>query len=156
LQLSKEITREYLSRFLLFKNCQEIADMIGVSRLTVHRWKDGLGSPRSSLLPDFDVAFDRLLDWIEDQGFPSVAEALDFDRPAPEGRPMMRASRVEGWLVDRLTDKKPSQCTYSKIEKDAKKAGITRAQLYRTSVKLGVVKELTGFGINRASRWSLP
>lgn len=156
MQLSKEITNEYLGRFMLFKNPQEIADMIGVTRASVHRWITGEGTPRSDFLPALNVAFDSLLDWIDGQGFKEVSEALDFDRPVLKGQPRMKSSRVEGWLVERLKVKKSQKRTYEKISEDATKVGITRGQLYRASVQLGVHKDLKGFGINRESVWSLP
>lgn len=156
MQLSKEITRQYLSRMLLFKNVQEISEMMGVKRTTVARWVDGQGTPRESLLPDIERAFDLLLDWIEGQGFEKVAEVLDFERPEIQGAIRMKPSRVEGWLYQRLHDKKSRRRTYDLILKDAMKTGITRSQLYRASLKLGVYKELRGMGINRESVWSLP
>lgn len=153
----KDITREYLRRFRLFKNDNQIADMIGVSRLSVVRWGDGESVPQMSKLPDIDKAFERLLGMLDEGGFEEVANVIDFDRALVKGVRALKTSRVEGWLFDRLERKqRDEQRTYHRILKDAIKAGISRGQLYRASLALNVVKDLEGFGRRRESVWRLP
>lgn len=153
----KTIIEEYLRRFRLFKNDNQIADMIGVSRLTVVRWMTGENLPQMGKLPDIDKAFERLLATLDDAGFDEIANILDFDRALVKGVKTMKTSRVEGWLLDRLERKqKDIRRTYHRVLKDAMRVGISRGQLYRASVSLRVKKELTGFGSRRESVWRLP
>lgn len=155
--IPKDIIEAYMKRFRLFKNDNQIADMIGVSRLSVVRWGDGEGLPQMNKLTDIDAGFERLLDWLDDQGFTEVADIIDFDRALVKGTKAMKTSRVEGWLRERLDKKqREEQRTYSAILKDAKRFGISRGQLYRASVALRVKKELTGFGSRRQSVWRMP
>lgn len=152
MQLSKEVTKFYLSRLRLFYNPAQIAEAMGRSRPSVDRWLSGQTTPRAADLEMLENALDFLLDDLIKKGFPKVADAIDDPRPSFDKKKYWSAESVRGWLTDQL--KKPQ--TYDRLLSKAEKVGITRSQLHHASKKLGVDKNSQGYGPHKISRWKLP
>jgi archaellum biogenesis ATPase FlaH len=64
-----------------------------------------------------------------------------------------RGDEVEDFLRDILSS---GPMTKAGVERAAKARGLVVKSVYRAAEKLGIIKEKTGFGTTRISKWSLP
>lgn len=135
--MSKEQASFYLKRLRLFRNPAQIALMIDASRPSVDRWLAG-ELPREKMLPQFEDALCELFDDLEKEGWQSIVEVLDTERPRGTKKQEHSSIACSRWLKD-LLSKKPMN--YQRVLSKAADKGFSKSQISYAARQLGVRRD---------------
>ena len=159
--IPQNVFQYYYMRLSLFWSDAKIAEEMGVSIMTLRRWKTIMPPVREQA--KLDRALTRLIKSlrrkalsVETQVYNRLADALEFDDP-PEfvdvDRYRTRSAALVQGLDDFLRGKTLRSTTI--LRKFQTELGYTRMQINYAAKKLGVKKMQVQPGPNGYSEWSL-